>query len=310
MTKYIIFAGCSYAHKTPEIVEEIIAEKKISEFDGSENIKNIFIGNSSYSNKLIVESTITSVDTLLKNKVSPKNILVVSNFTQVGRENVLVPIELNKLIKNTLSSCDSENPYNIISKDYGGYIENQNGMYSLLTSTFSTDGYLKTWNKIQEDYFLKHKNPTLYFEEYLKDIVLLQSYLNKINVDSIFYMMSNTFEGWNQDFSHLYTSNKEWKLPSLKNTLHIKEISYVTKIMWEMIDFSKFVFYETEENKYGGIDEFFINEIVDKNELADLGSHSGHFYGRHPTTLVYEKFTKKIMSSKILDWKIKNKNLL
>lgn len=313
MTKYFIIGGCSYGHKNPTIIEEIFFDKKSENFTENEHIKTINVDASSASNKFIVESIIIAVNTLLNKGIDSKDILVINNFTQIGRENVLVPNEIENQIKNNIESILNDNKFNrefeIKNNYYIGFAENNNGLYSLLTSPENTNEYVKKWNNIQEKYFFKYKNPILYFEEYLKDIFTLQSYLKKVNVESISFMMSNVFEGWDKNFGHVYTSNKEWKLPSLKNTIHINQLSKITNILWELIDFSKFVFYETKENKYGGLDEFFINEIVDENELCDLGYHPGHFYGRHPSIFVYTEFTKIVMINKILDWKIKSESL-
>lgn len=308
MEKYIVFGGCSYSHKNPQTVQEIVFNKKVEDFDGSESINQIFVGNSAYSNKLISESIILSVETLLKNKVNPKNILVINNFTQVGRENVLVPKELSEIIKKNIIPDITPNDYNITSKTYEGFVENQNSMYSLLTSDYNNPS-IRDWSKTQEKYFFSNKTEILYFEEYLKDIIILQTYLSSVNVESISYMMSNVFEGWSDGISHIYTSNTEWSLPSLKDTKHIKEMSNICNVMWEMIDLSKFAFYTQEENKYGGVDEFFINEIIDETKLEDYSKELGHFYGRHPNHEVYSKFTKKVLSKKIIEWKLKSNNL-
>jgi hypothetical protein len=161
---------------------------------------------------------------------------------------------------------------------------------------------ISSWiNSVDEIY--KKKNPIYFFENYLSDIIFLQNFCKIKNVTCVSYMMNNVFEGWYDDFSHVYNKNKKWELPSMKNTKHISEMSELTKVFWKMINLNNIIFYKTNTNKYGGIDEYFIDKFSDIKYLENIPLDDYTWFSNHPNETVYEKFTIDLLKYKILEWK-------
>lgn len=297
--KYIIIAGCSYAHKSLETIHKILGSPN------EEHLEFVNVNTSSASNEFILESILFACNSLLKENVSPKNILVINNFTQIGRLNLVVPSEFEKDIENTLKVTELRKVNDLTYKFFNTFVQINKRIYHLMIGHYGLTSSLKAWVTQKESYYTKEKRTLSYFEDYLKSIILLQSFLKQNKIEHISFMMSNVFEGWFDDLSHVYTKSTEWKLPSTKNTKHISELSEILSIFWKMIDLSKISFYESEENKYGGIDEYFIDKFKKKSYLEDVDSR-GYFFGNHPVDEVYEEFTKELMKDKILKWNQQN----
>lgn len=296
MKKYILIGGCSYFHKSVNTIIDILGYS----FDKTEVIN---IECSASSNKYISESIILSVDSLINSGVSSDDIIVINNFTQIGRINKVVPSEIQKEIKSNLKSTEKRKTKNLTYTFYNYFVEIQNRMYCLMIGNDGISSTIKDWYNTQEHNIETQKRIENNFEEYLKNIVLVQSYLKSKNIKNLSFLMNNVFDGWNSEFSHVYTKNKKWELPSTRNTLHISDISDFAKSLWNMIDLDSFVFYETKNNKYGGIDEYFVDKFGDVSFLENNPLNYHQFYSNHPNEDVYKSFTNDLMKSKIEKWK-------
>ena len=296
MKKYILIGGCSYFHKSVNTIVDILGYS-----DTESQIINIECP--AGSNKYISESIILSIDSLIDYGVSSDDIIVINNFTQIGRINPIVPFEIQTEIKLNTNPSEKRKINNLTYTFYNSFVEIQNRMYSLMIDDTGLSSNGKEWYTQQEFYIENQKRFETNFEEYLESIVLLQSYLKLKNIKNLSFLMNNVFDGWESDFSHIYTKNKKWELPSTKNTLHISDISDFAKSLWNMIDMSSFVFYETENNKYGGIDEYFIDKFGNLSFLENNPLNYYQFYSNHPNEDVYELFTNDLMKSKLEQWK-------
>ena len=293
MQKYIIIGGCSYSNKSIKSIKSII---------GDPNIEIIEIGTPASSNKYISDSIIFLVDELLTNKILSKNILVINNFTQIGRENPIVPNELTNKIEESLELKNEKKYFNFTYSFYESFVKIKSRIYYLMNNSSDLPKSISSWtNSVEEMY--KKKNPIYFFENYLSDIIFLQNFCKIKNVTCVSYMMNNVFEGWYDDFSHVYNKNKKWELPSMKNTNHISEMSELTKVFWKMINLNDIVFYKTNTNKYGGIDEYFIDKFSDIKYLENTPLDDYTWFSNHPNETVYEKFTIALLKNKILEWK-------
>lgn len=300
MKRYIISSGCSYAFSSFDKILEILDYPSVSE------LLILNIQASACSNSYICDSIISTVQSLLNSGVNSDNILVINNYTQIGRNSVSVPKIFHKEIQEKYNTDQITKYRDIYHCFLGEYVQLNDKIYSHLIGSDMVSDDLINWETVQTKACFENLEPEILFEKYLSQIVLLQSYLEKNKVSQISFLMNNVFEGWNDDFSHLYNVNVEWELPKLSNTKHISEISPMCNALWETINFSKIVFHKSSNNKYGGIDEYFIDRFKDVSYLQDKPDGKGSFYGNHPKPEVYEKFMDEYMVDKLLEWKAKS----
>jgi hypothetical protein len=93
--------------------------------------------------------------------------------------------------------------------------------------------------------------------------------------------MNNTFEGYDEKLNHIYSTDYVYslmnlgliKLPDLKNSICIKDVSAYASEICNLIDLNKFVFYKTEtlnlksefsENEYNFVNH--IKRLLDENK--------------------------------------------
>ena len=53
----------------------------------------------------------------------------------------------------------------------------------------------------------------------------MQSFLKKHNISNISFLMNNVFDGWDNEFRHVYNGHSELSLPNTIGTKHISQIS-------------------------------------------------------------------------------------
>lgn len=304
--KYLIISGCSYAYVFPNNLPRIITSKKANQAV-YHKFEIITIGASSASNDFIVESTMIVVQHLLDIGVDPNDICVINNFTQIYRPIAKIPPEYfddaSKIIDK--NAKDTREIFGIELKSIGSLTKIKNQIYSFLTLDWFLEGKLKTWYKYQLRKQITQETIQEHFEKYLSSIVLLQTFLKKKNVFGIHFLMNNVFDGWTENFEHIYSTHHEPSVPSTNNTLHISDISDYTKVLWDSIDLDMFCFYSTEENKYGGIDEYMIDYFCEPKYMQDLPTKPVYYqtyFGNHPQKEVYFDFAKKFMTNKLVNW--------
>lgn len=304
--KYLIISGCSYAFIFPDDLPLMITSDNVSR-DMFKSFKIIRLGQSSAGNEFIVETTMIAVQHLLDKGVDPRDICVINNFTQIYRPMVKVPPEYfekaSKLVDEYVK--DTRSIFGIDMKTIGSLTKLKNQIYSFLTIDWHLDGELKTWYNHQSKKVITQKTIQEHFEFYLSNIILLQTFLKKNNVFGIHFLMNNVFDGWTENFEHIYSNHHEPSVPSTKDTLHISDISDYTKVLWNSIDLDMFSFYSTEENKYGGIDEYMIDYFCDPKYMQDDPMRNIHFktyFGNHPQREVYIDFANKFMIDKLKKW--------
>jgi hypothetical protein len=302
MKKYIILSGCSYSYKwdLPILLKELIANKKLLDIFEFELIQ---IGASSAGNEYISESTIIVSKCLLDSGVLPKDILVINNFTQIGRPVVKLPHEYHKKVEHLFNddNCDKRIFGNIIYASSASLLKLQNEVYSFLITNHNLSDDVKDWFNYQSKIYRVNRIVEQYFERYLESIIIMQSFLKKHNILNISFLMNNVFDGWDNKFGHVYNGHTELNIPSTTGTKHISEITDYTKVLWDCIDLNSFIFHQTNENKYGGIDEYMLDRYPDRNyfqnpERLDL------IFGNHPSGFIYKKFTEEYMLEKLNKW--------
>lgn len=303
MKIYLIIAGCSYAYKDPVYLINIFKKYK-SEITSKEEleIEIINIAVNSAGMEYITESIMISVDSLIQSGISSKNIIVINNFTQIFRPVVKLPIEYHKKAYPLFVDSDDNRKFpNIELNCTPELIKFQNQIYSFLVTGERLTHEIKDWFYIQQNTFRIKKIVEQYFEIYLQNIVILQTFLKNNQIKHISFLMNNVFDGWNDEYSHVYNNNTEFKLPSTIGTKHISEISDYTKVLWNCVDLKSIVFHKTENNKWGGIDEFMIDRFPDIRYLQDK-IRNNFYFGNHPDGFIYHQFTKTYLLDILKDW--------
>jgi hypothetical protein len=130
--------------------------------------------------------------------------------------------------------------------------------------------------------------------------------------------MNNTFEGYLNvskytDYTHFSSLNEIKEvlhkekiiLLNLSNQKQIKDFSDYLNKTWNLIDLSNFHFYQTDNFKFGGIDEYAMEKFgnisfVASHEPKDIPKH-GYIvgFGAHPHESVYVNFFIDYMYDKL-----------
>lgn len=282
--KYLIIAGCSYYWKyNKELYGNNIPECFLRDY------KIIEIGLSSASIEYIKESIIHKVGELLNKGVDSSKIYVLSNLTNVGRYFVKYPEYMISELSDNYKK----------SNKVGKYLTS-----SLITTIGDKTKNIKDWEKKQVSNIEKSRLPIQNFEIYLESIVILQSFLNQKNIEHTFFLMNNIFEGWYENFNHIYSNLIGPVVPDLSKTLHIKDMSEYCGYLWDLVDLNKFVFHKTIGNNYGGIDEYAIEKFKGDGTLyyENPKEKNNWWYGMHPLTPVYSSFSDEYkISDKIIN---------
>ena len=260
-------------------------------------------------------SIIYVVSKLLSNGVNPTTIFVLIEWSQPNRLFTEIPKEICSkiLIGNTsegtfildnkfsLKEYSSEYimKYKSLNVIFGDRIYTNPDVDDL--SYFENDDIEWYLRQYKDNCHISHK-PIDRFENYLQNILDTQSYLTSNGIDNLSFLMNNTFEGYDTDFSHIYPSNvdmvssEDIRIPNSKNGFHIKDFSSYLNQIWNQIDFTKFVFYENDVCKYGGIDEYTMDKFGHIAYTSAANSwdipEDGYVtsFGTHPHDSVYIDF--------------------
>lgn len=267
--KHLILGGCSYHWKNNPTE---FPNHNLPIFDNRYNIH--WTGISSVSIEYIKESIIHKIGELLNKGVDASEIYVLSNLTQIGRKFVKYPDYLLSDLSN-----EYKNRYKI-----GKHV---------ITPLIHMEKNVVEWEKEQISNINNSRLPIQNFEIYLENIVILQSFLKTHKIANTLFMMSNIFEGWYDDFRHVYSSTIGPNVPDLSNTLHIKDMSDYCNYLWSVIDLDDFIFHKTPGNNYGGIDEYSIDKFKGNELLYNENpiQRGNLWYGLHPNVIVYHSFS-------------------
>ena len=202
------------------------------------------------------------------------------DITQVGRLNRKIPKEVESNVDSFISIGDDY---------YCFFIENIK--YLKTEPNFPLDWW--------ESEFKNHHSKTFenHIQDYLNRIKEIQDEL--VGIEYTMYLMNNTFEGYFYEgglLRHRYSDNTKYKVPNLKGTIHVKQLF---PYEWNQIDLSKFKFYKTDENSFGGLDEYTIDNF-DFSDFMDTKIHSNNLnpLGMHPNMKVRLSFFENVLMEK------------
>jgi hypothetical protein len=289
-------------------------------------------------------SIIYTVSKLIERGISPKDMYVITEWSQPNRLHTELPKEFCDEILNgeewaLEKTFVLDNTFNRIENDFPIQFI---GKYKSLTTVFGNRVYaniehsdLDSFDDNNIKYYIKEfvKNspisnkPIDRLESYLTNILDLQSFLKSNGIEYSFFLMNNSFEGYNENFSNFSYSDEtrnvvqkeKIELPNLKNYLQIKDFSDYLQKTWNLLDLSNFHFYRTENFNFGGIDEYTMEKYghiaytsaANSWDIPDDGYVTS--FGAHPHDSVYIDFFKDYIYNKIkpfigeLEFNIKNR---
>ena len=294
--KIIISTGCSYALGLDSFKNDSIINLHLT------NVKNF--GAPASSIQFTKELIIHSVNHALNAGYSTDKIYVVFDCTQIGRNTKHVPTEfVNPILNNLSPKMDSRDWGNLI---YDSYSEGYYKLNDTLYTTFS-DGNInkfpyevKQWIENETEYSNK-KDIIDHIQEYIETILIIQNFLKSKNINYSAFFMSNVIEGWYYDsfLKHRYSGTKTYNLPNLKNDSNISEISETIRILFNTIDFDKFILYKNDNQTFGGLDEFTVDNY-DNTAFKDYNVEMGdNRLGMHPNNQVQISFEETYLKPKL-----------
>ena len=311
--KYIINTGCSYG----------VMFMSFKEFTKGNNndFRIIDLHCDSTGADYAKRSIIYTVSKLIESGVSPKDMYVITEWSQPNRLHIELPkefcddilkaedwaIEKTFVLNNKFNRIENEYPIKFIGK------------YKSLTTIFGDRAYanvehsdLESFEDKNLHYFIKefiknspiNNKPIDRLENYLTNILDLQTFLKSLGIQYSFFLMNNSFEGYFDNFANFsYTEEtlgivqkENIILPDLKDYIHIKGFSDYLNQIWNLIDLSQFHFYKTNNFNFGGIDEYTMERFGHQAYTAGANSwdipENGYCtsFGAHPHESVYVNF--------------------
>jgi hypothetical protein len=128
---------------------------------------------------------------------------------------------------------------------------------------------------------------------YFQNILTTEQYLKSKEIKHKFCLINNQFSMYDNNGLQVAKKSKEVKgehylVQNYRNSKQIWEINSMIKILYQMIDWNNWWFYENKDKNiiWGGIDEFAIDKYgikvyTDRNSDINL-------FGQHPTKQVYQ----------------------
>ena len=320
--KYIINTGCSYG----------VMFMSFKEFTKGNNtdFRIIDLHCDSTGADYAKRSVIYTISKLIESGVSPKDMYVITEWSQPNRLHIELPqefcndilhgeewaLEKSFVLDNTFNRIEDSYPIKFIGK------------YKSLTTVFGDRVYanvehsdLDSFDDKNIHYYIKefiknspiNNKPIDRLESYLTNILDLQSFLKSLGIEYSFFLMNNSFEGYYDNFSNFsYTDEtrdivqqETIVLPNLDSFNHIKDFSdYLTKT-WNLIDLTNFHFYQTDNFEFGGIDEYTMEKFghdaytagANLWDIPDDGYVTS--FGAHPHESVYVNFFIDYMYDKM-----------
>ncbi len=308
--KYIINTGCSYG----------VLFRSMKEFTkgNDTDFQIIDLHCDSHGAEYQKRSVIYTISKLLEKGVTSKDIYTIVEWSQPNRLFVELPQEFCTEILNDKNHCEGtfilNNKFQRVEDSYE-YVSK----YKSLNVVFGDRIYaniehadLESFDNEELKFYIKEfeeTTPISYkpidrLEQYLTNILDLQNFLKANQIEYSFFLMNNSFEGYYDNFLHLYGNDETWQqlqteiitLPHINNLIHIKEFSEYLTYIWNLIDLENFVFYKTEKFNYGGIDEYAMEKFghVAYTSGANLWDipEDGYItsFGAHPHDSVYINF--------------------
>jgi hypothetical protein len=271
-------------------------------------------------------SIIYTISKLIESGVSPKDMYVITEWSQPNRLHIELPqefcnevisdvkhIEKTFVLDNTFNRLENEFTIEFIGKYKSTSVIFDDRVYANIEHSD-----LESFENKNLHFYIKefiknspiNNKPIDRLENYLTNILDLQMFLKSLDIQYSFFLMNNTFEGYyGSGYYGTYTNltyTNETKelfkrekilLPNFKPFVQLKDFSDYLKKTWNLIDLSNFHFYQTENFNFGGIDEYAIEKFGHQSYFAganpwDIPKDGSYVtgFGSHPHESVYVNF--------------------
>lgn len=319
--KYLINTGCSYG----------VMFRSMKEFTNGNDtdFQIIDLHCDSHGAEYQKRSIEYTISNLLGNGADPKNIYVIVEFSQPNRLFTELPIENSQYMLNDTDGLEGifilNNKFE--RQEDSNLIQKYKSLNVILGDRVYINPELDDFSEYDDSnqfYLEKFKEiasisnkPIDRLEQYLNNILALQSFLKSYSINYTFFLMNNTFEGYDTKFRHITSENETYQalnneiieLPDYKtNRVMIHEFSEYGKSIWNLIDFENFVFYKTDKMQYGGIDEYAMEKFghIAYTSGANLWDipEDGYVtsFGAHPHDSIYINFFNDYIYDRIRDF--------
>lgn len=327
--KHLIVSGCSFTSIVKPNIE-VAADASVYgkpkemwtwvewiKYYESEKYKVYNYGCPTNDNDTIVESTLYSVNKLLKEGVKAEDIEIIIQWTAVSRKSFFIPrgmVDRNK-IKTTYHINDF-----ITEKNY----KYQYG-FKYLSGGYNKTNNLEELNDICFNYLDKEYSNEERIINYLKNIIFISNFCKSYGIKYKFFTMRNNFSSDAfQAYDGVNKNNKKQQEVQLQvrpdliekkligynwNTGIFMDNPYINYLI-NLIDLNDFWFYEVEKyHKYGGAMEWCISEWDDSIdddsklnlskiiyfEMEELSEddRKNYFYKKaygHPSAFMWRRF--------------------
>lgn len=323
--KIILTTGCSYGKFAQSFND--LANNEKTNFTGLELVIDLHA--SSMGAKYQTLSIIESIEKLILSGVDPKDILVLGQYSQIIRKDVLitdktivqyidnipfqekVDAEILKresvLFPDIISFIQNEFTKDIVNslqqkKFFAPTFPKLSNYYIANFENISYDFPNKTINDLIKFYSQKEVRSDFFFIDraidYFQNIFTAQEYLKSKGIKYKFCLINNQFSMFNtdtliQDILQTKVIDGEYYLnQDYLNSNQIWEINSNIKTLCSMIDWNNWWFYENKDKNiiWGGIDEY----AIDKFGVKSFSSKNTdkNLFGQHPDLYVYNELIK------------------
>lgn len=324
--KIILTTGCSYGKFAQSFKYWNNNETERNKFDGLELV--IDLHSNSTGAKFQTLSIIETVEKLISNDINPKDIFVLGEFSEIIRKDILITDQTLVNIIDNFTVYDGENKQ--IKRTTGLFpeiVDFRNSQFTNFVVDFLQikKFYASTFPKLNNYYLinLEHISPDIpsrtisdlikfhsanpvhpqFFTidrgiDYFENILTVQQYLKSKDVNYKFCLMNNQFSLF--DNGPVYRNVLQTKVldgehylyQDYLNSKQIWEVNSTIKILYDMIDWNKWWFYENKDKNimWGGIDEYAIDNFG--IEVFPSRNTDANLFGQHPNTPVYDSLIR------------------
>tara|TARA_R100000008_G_scaffold43469_1_gene25203 strand:- start:5866 stop:6834 length:969 start_codon:yes stop_codon:yes gene_type:complete len=275
--KILLTSGCSFCANWPEILA-----KKL-------NRQLMNMGHGAAGNEIIHNHTIFATKKLLDSGINPKDILPIVSWGEVNRKDFVInkqdTVEYDFITTSGLPGINLSDCF--VQGVSHGYLGDADSTWTKSGGLMGHSGYWKNYYKYyytEEQHFLN----TLHM------IYYTQLFFEKHGIDYKMVVWQNIFNDRNKYFGNdtpeYFIGEGGSKGISFKSkgTQLLCDYYPTTKHIWEMIDFSKFIFYEDDDVSMGGIAEHNVqNGII--------------LHGNHPIWEGCVKYVDEVLFPKVGD---------
>lgn len=310
--KILLTTGCSYGK-----FSHVFDQKLINDIENLELV--IDLHSISMGSNFQMISIIDTIDKLLSIGVNPNDIFVLAEFSEIYRKDIVIQ---NEFLVNQIDGAFEVDPINYPDRVIIKHTDfSKNVLDNLVVKKIFPGDYPKFRNyyvinpekehqpkfpndiiqNILENYVsglnvqsMDIRNIELIDRaiRYFQNILLSEQYLKSKGIKYKFCLINNQFSMYNenglQDIKKTkLISGEHFLCQDYLNSKQIWEINSMIKILYDMIDWSGWWFYENKEKNiiWGGIDEFAIDKYGIK--VYEDKNNDQNLFGQHPSTILY-----------------------